>query len=108
MDTNEPTYEIEIEYEHRDQIYGCQIGAEGTGRLGVWDYLMQTITYRMDKQKDPTVYNTGNYIQYPVINHNGKEYKKVCVYKLLIHPSLDPQLGNHKSDLCVHESISVS
>ena len=26
----------------------------------------------------------GNYIQYPVINHNGKEYKKeyvcVCVY----------------------------
>ena len=24
---------------------------------------------------------TGNYIQYPVINHNGKEYlKKECVY----------------------------
>ena len=22
------------------------------------------------------LYNTGNYIQYPVINHNGKEYKK--------------------------------
>ena len=21
-------------------------------------------------------YNTGNYIQYPVINHNGKEYEK--------------------------------
>ena len=26
------------------------------------------------------LYNTGNYIQYPVINHDGKEYKKsVCV-----------------------------
>ena len=27
------------------------------------------------------LYSTGNYIQYPVINHNGKEYKKknVCV-----------------------------
>ena len=26
--------------------------------------------------------STGNYIQYPVINHNGKEYKKrtsICV-----------------------------
>ena len=22
------------------------------------------------------LYNTGNYIQYPVINHNGKEYEK--------------------------------
>ena len=24
-------------------------------------------------------YSTGNYIQYPVINHNGKEYEKECV-----------------------------
>ena len=22
------------------------------------------------------IYSSGNYIQYPVINHNGKEYKK--------------------------------
>ena len=26
------------------------------------------------------LYSTGNYIQYPVINHNGKEYKKKNVY----------------------------
>ena len=25
-------------------------------------------------------YSTGNYIQYPVINHNGKEYEKERVY----------------------------
>ena len=25
------------------------------------------------------LYSTGNYIQHPVINHNGKEYKKECV-----------------------------
>ena len=31
---------------------------------------MQAITYRTDKN------STGNYIQYPEINHNGKEYKK--------------------------------
>ena len=24
-------------------------------------------------------YSIGNYIQYPVINHNGKEYEKECV-----------------------------
>ena len=26
------------------------------------------------------LYNTGNCIRYPVINHNGKEYKKRNVY----------------------------
>ena len=26
------------------------------------------------------LYSPGNYIQYPVINHNGKEYEKECTY----------------------------
>ena len=26
------------------------------------------------------LYSIGNYIQYPGINHNGKEYKKECRY----------------------------
>ena len=26
------------------------------------------------------LYSTGNYIQYPVINQDGKEYKKECIY----------------------------
>ena len=26
------------------------------------------------------LYCTGNYIQYPMINHNGKEYEKECMY----------------------------
>ena len=31
------------------------------------------------------LYSTGNYIQYPVINHNGKEYEKeyVCINESL-------------------------
>ena len=29
--------------------------------------------------------STGNYIQYPVINHNGEEYEKECIYVLLNH-----------------------
>ena len=26
------------------------------------------------------LYSTGNYIQHPVITHNGKEYEKECIY----------------------------
>ena len=26
------------------------------------------------------LYNAENYIQYPMINHNGKEHKKECIY----------------------------
>ena len=45
---------------------------------------MQTILYRMDKQQ-VLLYGTGNYIQYPVINHNERNMKKdmcvrVCIY----------------------------
>ena len=25
-------------------------------------------------------YSSGNYIQYPVINHNGKKYKKLSLF----------------------------
>ena len=38
-------------------------------------------------KQGPTVYSTGNYIQYPMINHNGKEYEKeyisICITKSL-------------------------
>ena len=30
------------------------------------------------------LYSTGNYIQYPVIKHNGKEYEKECIYICII------------------------
>ena len=32
----------------------------------------------MDKQQG-LLYITGNYIQYPVINHNGKEYEEESI-----------------------------
>ena len=40
---------------------------------------MQTIIYRMDKQQYLTVY-TVNYIQYPLINHNRKEWERIYIY----------------------------
>ena len=26
------------------------------------------------------LYSTGNYIQYPMINHNGNKYERICIY----------------------------
>ena len=43
----------------------------------VWDRQMQTIMSRMDNFLP---YSTGNYIQSPVMNHNGKEYEKQYMY----------------------------
>ena len=52
------------------QTHGCReqtCGCQGEGKrewdgLGVWDWQMQTVTFRMDKQWGP-VYSTGNHIQ---------------------------------------------
>ena len=56
--------------EQREQTGDCQGGGAGErGGMGVGDQQMQTGMYRMDKQQ-------GNYIQYPMIHHNGKEYEK--------------------------------
>ena len=63
-----------------DQTVGCQGGGSwGKDGLGVWDQLLQTIIYRMDKQQGPTVWPRELY-QYPMISHNGKEYEKECMY----------------------------
>ena len=63
-------------HRQREQAWGCQ-GNSGWKRdgLGVWDQQIQTIIYRMDKGQ-VLLYSIGNYIQYPVTNHNEKEYEK--------------------------------
>ena len=72
-DTNVLIYETDS---HREQTCGCQGGGEWQRYgLEVWDQTIQTITHRKDKQQGSIV-GTGNYAQYSVINHKGKEYKK--------------------------------
>ena len=47
--------------------------------VGDWELGLADATgvYRMDRQHGPIVlYRIGNYSQYPVMNHNGKEYEK--------------------------------
>ena len=50
-------------------------GKEG---LGVWDLQIQTSI-----NSKVLLYSTGNYIQYSVINNNGKGYEKECQHVYL-------------------------
>ena len=55
-DTNELIYETETDAQtQRTDLWlpgGRGVGREG---LGVWYQQVQTITYRMDEQRDPTI-----------------------------------------------------
>ena len=51
----------------------------GRDKLWIWDWQIQITIYKIDKQQCPTVYSTGSYIQYPVLNHNGEEYEYIYV-----------------------------
>jgi len=44
----------------------------------------QTIIYRVDTKNKVPLYSTGNYIQYPIINRNGKQYCETVGLKLNI------------------------
>ena len=60
---------------HREETYGCQGGGGGGGRA--WECgVSRCKLYREWINNKVLLYRTGNYIQYPVINHNGKEYEK--------------------------------
>ena len=55
---------------------------EGVGGGMDWEFGMSRckLVYIGWINKKVLLYSTGNYNQYPVINHNGKEYKKKNVY----------------------------
>ena len=59
----------------REQTCGCQ-GGRMDWEFGVSRCKLLDIEWINNKV---LLYSTGNYIQYPVINQNGKEYEKECV-----------------------------
>ena len=63
-------------HRHREQTCGCQ-GGGGQGRKD-WEFGISRckLLYIGWINNKVLLYSTGNYIQYPVINHNGKEYLK--------------------------------
>ena len=80
-DTNELIYEADslIDMQNR-----CEWPRRKGGGGGMdWEFGVSRckFTYRVDKYK-VLLCRMGNYIQYPVINHNGKEYEKECLWVL--------------------------
>ena len=67
-------------YRHREQTW-LPRGSEGGGGLN-WEFVVSRckLLYIECIHNKVLLYSTGNYIQYPVINHNGKEYEKECIY----------------------------
>ena len=65
-------------HRHREQTCGCQRVGKGLD----WEFgisrckllYIEWINHRV------LLYSTGNYIQYPVINHNGKECQEEYIY----------------------------
>ena len=65
----------------REQTCGCQ--GEGVSWEGKdWEFVISRckLLYIGWVNNKVLLYSTGNCIQYPVINHNGKEYEKEYTY----------------------------
>ena len=68
---------------HREQTCGRQGGERMEERwMGIWGQQMQTRIYRM-VNNEALPQSTGNCIQYPLINRNGKEYAYICITESL-------------------------
>ena len=48
-------------------------------KLGAWDQYIQITICKIANQHC-LLYSTENHIQYPVTNHNGREYEKEYIY----------------------------
>ena len=64
---------------HREQT--C-VGKGGGGGGKDWEFGMSRckLGYNEWINNKVLLQSTGNYIQYPVINHHGKEYEKEYIY----------------------------
>ena len=52
------------------------MGAEGRGGMN-WEFGVSRCKYTEWINNKVLLYSTGNYIQYPVINHNGKVFVRI-------------------------------
>ena len=67
-------------HRHREQTCGCQRGAGRGGKD--WEFGMNRgkLLYIGWINNKVLLYSTGNWIQYPVTNHHGKEHEKEYIY----------------------------
>ena len=69
-------------HRHREQTCGPPRG-RGSGGAVDWEFGVSRCKLLCIEWINNKVllYSTENYIQHLEINHNGKEYKKECIYK---------------------------
>ena len=78
--TNEFISKIETDSQTQKMKFVVNKGQRGErDKLAVWDQQIQTTIYKMDKQQGPTL-QLGGYSQHSVINHGGKNMKRICIY----------------------------
>ena len=67
---------MKLKQTHREQTCGCQAGEKD------WEFGISRceLLYIEGINNKILLYSTGNYIQYTVINHSGKEYEKEYIY----------------------------
>ena len=68
-------------HRHREQTCGCEGGGGGEGMD--WEISRCKLSYIGWRNNRILLDSTGNYIQYPVRNHNGKECEKECITQSL-------------------------
>ena len=71
---------ISVEQTHRHRLVVAK--GEGGGGEVDWEFGVSRCKLLHSEWINNKVllYSTGNYIQYPVTNHNGKEYEKECTH----------------------------
>ena len=79
--TNEPICETETDSKDIQNRLVVAKGEEGGGRMD-WEFGISRckLVYIGWINNKVLLYSAENCIQYPVIHHNGKEYKKECIY----------------------------
>ena len=96
-DTNEPIYRTEIDSQTQRTDW-CLPRGRGLGRGGVSGSVSRCkLLYIQWIRNKALLHSTWSYIQYPVINHNGKESKKrtsICVS--LSHFAIQQRLAQHR------------
>ena len=83
-------------HRYREQTYGCQ-GGWGWGMGWEFGVNRRKLLHTEWINNKVLLYSTGNYTQYPGINHNGKEYLKKNVYMYVKpnHFAVQQELTQH-------------
>ena len=67
-------------HRHREQTCGSPRGEGGGGMHWEFGVSRHKLLYMEWINNKVLLYSTENKIQYPMINHNVKEYEKECIY----------------------------